>query len=216
MKKTVRRPIKSRNTKWAAAIAKFLAKIGLKPNYISILSVVFAGLAGASLFYIPLMPKELTIILYLLAILFIQLRLLCNLFDGMVAIEGGFKTKSGEIFNDLPDRIADPIILVCAGYSLTSINYAHELGWLAGLLAIMTAYIRLLGGTTGATQLFIGPMAKQHRMAVMTFALLVAAIVFKWNYHEYIITGALSIIVLGCIVTIMRRTIKIIQELENK
>ena len=42
---------------------------------------------------------------------FIQLRRLCNLFDGMVAVEGGFKTKSGELYNDLPDRFSGALIL---------------------------------------------------------------------------------------------------------
>jgi len=52
----------------------------------------------------------------LLAVAGIQGRLLCNMLDGMVAIEGGRQTKSGEIFNDLPDRVADAVIFVCAGY----------------------------------------------------------------------------------------------------
>jgi len=42
----------------------------------------------------------------------------CNLLDGMVAIEGGLKTPAGELFNDVPDRISDPLILVGAGYDL--------------------------------------------------------------------------------------------------
>ena len=34
----------------------------------------------------------------------IQLRLVCNLLDGMVAVEGGMKTKSGELYNDVFGR----------------------------------------------------------------------------------------------------------------
>ena len=51
------------------------------------------------------------------AAVLIQFRLLCNLFDGMVAVEGGLGTPSGILFNDFPDRIADPLILICAGYA---------------------------------------------------------------------------------------------------
>ena len=29
-------------------------------------------------------------------------RLLCNLLDGMVAVEGGKRSKSGELYNDVP------------------------------------------------------------------------------------------------------------------
>ncbi len=40
--------------------------------------------------------------------LVVGVALLANLFDGMVAVEGGLGTPSGILFNDFPDRIADP------------------------------------------------------------------------------------------------------------
>src|SRR4051794_31389569 len=115
--KLVRRPISARNSKWATAIARLLATIGLRPNHISVLSVVFAGCSGACFIVSSTchsVPARVALLLG--AAIFIQLRLLCNLFDGMVAVEGGFRTKSGEVFNDFPDRLADPLILVSAGY----------------------------------------------------------------------------------------------------
>jgi phosphatidylglycerophosphate synthase len=39
----------------------------------------------------------------------IQLRLLCNLLDCMVAIEGGKSAPTGALFNEMPDRFADPL-----------------------------------------------------------------------------------------------------------
>lgn len=213
---SVRRPIKARNRKWALVIAKWLASSGVRPNHISLLSILFAASSGLCVVLSVQYPPYIATSFLLLAAVFIQLRLLCNLFDGMVAIEGGFKTKSGEIFNDLPDRIADPTILVCTGYALTSLPYGSALGWLAGLLAVFTAYVRLLGGATGSTQYFIGPMAKQHRMALMTASFLIAAATRKWNLHEYVLVVALVAICLGCVVTAIRRTFKIINELESK
>jgi phosphatidylglycerophosphate synthase len=47
----------------------------------------------------------------------IQFRLLCNLLDGMVAVEGGKGSVTGPIYNEAPDRIADVLILIGAGYS---------------------------------------------------------------------------------------------------
>ena len=41
-----RRPIAARNTSWAAAIARALAKVPVKPNVISVGSAVFGGVAG--------------------------------------------------------------------------------------------------------------------------------------------------------------------------
>ena len=43
-------------------------------------------------------------------------------------------------------------------------------------MAVFTAYVRLLGGSLGMTQHFIGPMAKQHRMFTLTLVTLLAAV----------------------------------------
>src|SRR6185436_11680096 len=114
---TTRRPLTSRNTRWAAAIANFLAQRGVRPNAISVAIVIFAMGAGLLLYFAGVGTPAPIPWLFVGAAVLIQLRLLCNLFDGMVAIEGGFKTKSGEIFNELPDRFADAFILIGAGYS---------------------------------------------------------------------------------------------------
>ena len=115
----------------------------------------------------------------------IQLRLLCNLVDGMLAVEEGFSTKTGDIYNDLPDRISDVLILVGAGYSRGS-RMRSTLGWLAAVLAVLTAYVRVLGGSLGVTQHFIGPMAKQHRMFALTIATLLSA---DRNDARHAVTG---------------------------
>ena len=114
---TPRRPIKARDTLWAAQVAAWLARVGVRPNTISIASALFAGGAGLCLVSTRETTGDFQPWLFLIAAALIQVRLLCNLFDGMVAIEGGFKTKSGEIFNELPDRFADAFIFVGAGYA---------------------------------------------------------------------------------------------------
>ncbi|SPE59280.1 Phosphatidylglycerophosphate synthase (fragment) [Verrucomicrobia bacterium] len=151
-----------------------------------------------------------------LAVCGMQLRLLCNLFDGMVAIEGGFKTKAGEIFNELPDRFSDAFIFIGAAYSLPGFRWTSELGWAAAVLAIMTAYTRALGGSMGAGQHFIGPMAKQQRMALMTGACVVAIFAAQWPELAKIIPLALALIDAGCLVTIFRRCRKIARVMEEK
>lgn len=188
----------------------------MRPNQISVLSVVFAGLAGACLFFSATMESTWRVALLLGAAAGILLRLLCNLMDGMVAIEGGRKTKSGEIFNDLPDRLADLFILVPPGYSIPELSWGRELGWVAGSLAVLTAYVRVLGGSTGLHQSFIGPMAKPHRMAVMTVACVLATVepVLGWNGR--VMTLALGIIAVGSLITLIRRTWRIVDELEAR
>lgn len=214
--KLTRRPLTSRDTKRAAATARWLAKIGLRPNQISVLSLVFASFAGMALVGVGCVAGHWRAGLFLLAAVCIQLRLLCNLFDGMVAVEGGFKTKSGEIYNELPDRFADVLILAGAGYAVPSSPWLQTLGWMAAALAVITAYVRALGASAGATQHFIGPMAKPHRMAVMTVSSVLMAVLILLGKTLDLVQPALVIICAGCLVTTARRVVRIVEELESK
>lgn len=132
----------------------------------------------------------------------------------MVAVEGGFKTKSGEIYNELPDRFADAFILAGAGYAWGGDELTITAGWAATVAAVVTAYVRALGVAAGASQYFLGPMAKPHRMALMTVACLGAAAAV-WNGWQFDFMGAaLWLVVVGCLITIFRRCRRIVAELE--
>lgn len=215
MPEFLRRPIAARDTTWAAATARWLARAGVRPNLISVASVVFAAAAGACLAALGWIETPAARIACLLgAIVGIQLRLLCNLFDGMVAIEEGRKTPSGAIYNELPDRFADAFLLVGAGYAGPAPAWSIELGWLAAVLAIITAYVRALGGSAGAAQHFVGPMAKQHRMALLTGVCLLALILEIADHTLPVFAWSLPVIAGGCLVTIVRRCRLIVRDLE--
>lgn len=142
----------------------------------------------------------------------VQLRLLCNLLDGMLAVEEGLKTKTGEIYNDLPDRVADVLILVGAGYSIGHLPYGPILGWAAALLAVFTAYVRVLGGSLGLTQRFSGPMAKQHRMFTLTLSTLLAAVEALFALPARAMPAGLAVIAAGSLVTVAGRTQRMLAE----
>jgi phosphatidylglycerophosphate synthase len=213
---TTRRPIRTRGARWAGAMASMLARHGARPNTISLMSIAFALIAGAAFTGIGFVETLwMRIALFVVAVGGIQMRLLCNLFDGMVAIEGGFKTRSGEIFNDFPDQIADPLVLIGAGYCMGTSGYLPVLGWSAAVLAILTAYARVLAASAGAEHRFLGPMAKQHRMAVMTVGAVGSIIECVFGFHGWVLTAALGLIILGCLVTIWRRLRCAIGDLER-
>lgn len=192
-----RRPLKSRETGWARGLAATLARTAVTPNQISVIGVVFA-LAGA-----VLLVKWPTAIGFILCAVCIQLRLLCNLLDGMVAVEGGKSSPTGVLYNELPDRIADALFIVAAGYAA-----GHAwLGWLGALLAALTAYVRAVGGSLGLPQDFRGPMAKPHRMAVLTAGCLIATGESVWNNGtRYALLAVLVIIAVGSALTCIVRT----------
>jgi phosphatidylglycerophosphate synthase len=185
-----RRPLKSRSTSWAAAAARGALRVGLTANQISALGVVVAALGAWAIVAAPGQPW-----LFVVGAACVQLRLLANMLDGMVAVEGGRGGPTGAIWNEFPDRAEDSLFLVAAGYAAG----LEWLGWLAALLAAVCAYVRLLGGTLGQPQDFGGPMAKPHRMAALTLGCLIAVV---WTPA---IEVALGVIAAGTMLTIALR-----------
>lgn len=163
-----RRPLRSRNLKAFQLLASWLARHGVPPNLISLagmLSGIAAGVALASTSLVPGVDRA----LWVAAALFIQLRLLANLLDGMVAIESGRTTALGDLYNEVPDRVSDAATLIGAGYA---VGGSVTLGYVAACIALFTAYVRAIGKAAGAAQEFCGPMAKQQRMFAVTLAAL--------------------------------------------
>ena len=211
-----RRPLKSRNTRWAVRCAQILIRFHVRPNHISILSVVFAALAGVSFLLLNRIGGSVQIVLFLTAAACIQLRLLCNLLDGMVAIEGGVRSPAGDVFNELPDRISDVVVLVPIGYALPNLPWARELAWSAALLAVLTAYIRALGASLKMPQDFSGPMAKPQRMFVVTAGCLLSCLEVLGHRSGNVMSVALVIVAIGSLITVLRRTVRLIRWLEAK
>jgi phosphatidylglycerophosphate synthase len=201
-----RRPLASRSTRWAGFLASAAVRLGFTADGISMLSLVVAAAGAAGLLWAP-RPWNL-----LAGAAAIQLRLLCNLLDGMVAIEGGKKSRVGVLYNEVPDRVADSLFLVALGYVIGT----PWVGWLAALAAAVTAYIRVLGGTFGLAQDFRGPLAKQHRMAVMTVGCLLGLFEDLWNGTHWAVTAAAWIIAFGAIFTCITRIRAIARQLEAR
>jgi len=197
-------------------LALRLAQLGVRPNVVSVAGVIFAVISGVAFVLAADLTGPAGALLLLVAAAGIQLRLLCNLLDGMLAVEQGLKSKTGELYNDLPDRIADVVVLVAAGYSIRSLAYGPALGWAAATLAVFTAYVRVLGGSLGVRQHFIGPMAKPHRMFALTVATLLSAIEASLNLPPRSLPIGLAVIVIGSIATVIRRTSRIANEVKDR
>jgi phosphatidylglycerophosphate synthase len=206
-----RRPLASRDTRLAARIARALADRGVSPNHISQVSVAFAALAGGAFWASGAVTGLLYGAVLVVAALGCQLRLLCNLFDGMVAVEGGRGEADGAFWNEAPDRVADILILVGMGYGAG----APALGWAAATLAVMTAYIRELGSAQGLAADFRGPMAKPHRMALVTGAA-VLAIFLPQLAGWPVLVLVLWLIVAAAALTALRRSAHLIAGLRQR
>jgi phosphatidylglycerophosphate synthase len=201
-----RRPIATRNRKWAQSSTAWLASRNVSPNAISVAGMCACIVAGVALSLTSVSSYR---ILWLIAALGAQLRLTANMLDGMVAIASSRTSKTGELYNEVPDRISDAAVFIGAGFAWGG---NVTLGYIATILAIFTAYVRAAGKIAGAPNEFCGPMAKQHRMLVITLICLYAAITPRsWQMISFrdsqigLVTLGLAVIVIGCVITVIRR-----------
>ena len=207
-----RRPIATRDVRVVQRFASWLARTRISPNAISASSMVFGAAAGVCLAATSFTEGWLWRGTWVAAAVLVQMRLLANMFDGMVAIESGQTSAVGELFNEAPDRVSDAAILVGAGFASGG---SPVLGFTAALLAVGVAYVRALGATAGAGQVFIGPMAKPQRMFILTLVTLYCGLTPRaWQPAEpatgwSIVGFALIVVIAGCIVTTIRRLSRI-------
>ena len=204
-----RRPVKSRGAGWTKACAATLARWGVSPDAISAASAAFAIWGLAAFLWSGQSVGVARILALAGAAAAIQLRLLCNLLDGMVAVEHQRGGPAGPIWNELPDRISDILLLVGAGYAAAATGpaWASAVGWIAALMAVLTAYVRELGRGLGQAADFSGPGAKPHRMALLTVTALLAAVVEpRWAPPGTVLTGGLTLIAGLAAITVIRRT----------
>ncbi len=203
-----RRPLTSRNSAWAGRLASWAVGRGLTPNQISQASMGVA-VVGFALYALSTHGEGVVQFLsLLLAAATLQARLVCNLVDGMVAIEGGKGTKDGPFWNEAPDRVSDFLFFAGAGLAAGQ----PDLGLLAASLAIATAYVRELGRAEGFPPDFSGPLAKPQRMAVLTAGTIFAALYAS----EWTLTVTLWIVVAGTAATILRRSWTLIENLKQR
>jgi phosphatidylglycerophosphate synthase len=210
-----RRPIATRNRKWAQAATVWLASRNVSPNTISIAGMCACMVAGVALAATSICDYR---ILWLVAAVGAQLRLTANMLDGMVALASGRASKTGELYNEVPDRVSDAAVFIGAGFAWGG-NIA--LGYIATILSIFTAYVRAAGKIAGAPNEFCGPMAKQHRMLVITLICLCSTITPRsWQLitpdgsQFGLMTLGLAVIVVGCVITVIRRLNRIAHALK--
>ncbi|EKF19301.1 CDP-alcohol phosphatidyltransferase family protein [Nitratireductor pacificus] len=206
-----RRPLASRDTGWAKTLTRWLAASPVTPNQISMASMGFAALAGLAFWQAGGAEGVVRAILLVLGAVCVQLRLLCNLLDGLVAVEAGKGSPDGAFWNEFPDRIADILILVGLGYGVG----LPALGFAAAGFAVLTAYVRELGRACGQPADFSGPMAKPHRMAAVTAAAVLSLFEPLWSGRGEVLTIALWLIALGTLLTALRRAARLVKALRE-
>lgn len=200
---SARRPLKTRSARWASTLLQGMLRMGIRPNQVSVMSVVFAAGSAACLFAI-IKGWGSPALLWVLAAVGIQLRLVCNLMDGMLAVEGSLKSPDGDLYNEFPDRLSDTIILAALGYAAGGESGIAP-GWICAAGALMTAAVRMHGASLTGKHDFRGPMAKPHRMALATAGCLIMAVLAGIETEVTVLPWILWLMAAGIVVTLFRR-----------
>lgn len=213
-----RRPIASRkHAVWIAA-SRLLARRGVSANAISIFGMI-AGIAAGLAFFFSSHRPELTRAHFVLGAALVQFRLICNMLDGMVALERGTPSSVGELYNEIPDRVSDMATIIGFGYAVNSLPV---LGYLGAALAVFVAYVRAAAKVAGAPQDYRGPMAKQQRMFTITLAAIFCGFApVSWQptiaaQGWSVPAAALALICIGCLITALRRIFRAASILKNR
>jgi phosphatidylglycerophosphate synthase len=206
-----RRPIADTFRKTAALPVHWCVRLGIHPNWVSFSSIVAASVAGLCFWQAHLYPW-----LLIPAVGGLYVRLWLNMLDGMVALASGKASRTGEIANELPDRISDVLIFVGVAHS----GLCHVLtGYWAAIFALLVAYVGTLGQAVGARREFGGVMSKPWRMVALHLGAWTTLGLLWWADGE-IYYGGLTVldwtnllVVAGCVQTIGLRLMRIVRTL---
>jgi phosphatidylglycerophosphate synthase len=209
-----RRPIAQMFRQTAGVAVAWCVRRNIHPNLVSYSSIVAAALAGLCFWQSSAFPW-----LLIPAVGFCYLRLWLNMLDGMVALASGKASLTGEIANELPDRLSDVIIFVGAGYSGLC---EPSGGYWAAIFALLVAYVGTMGQALGVQREYSGIMSKPWRMVTLHVGAWITLGLLWWRDGRIAFGGwtvldyTFLAIVVGCIHTIWLRLSRIVKALQAK
>jgi len=188
--------------------------MGIHPNLVSYSSIVASAAAGLCFAQAGAVPGLLVV-----AVGFCYLRLWLNMLDGMVALASGTASRTGELANELPDRISDILIFVGVAHS----HLCHPLsGYWVAIFAVLVAYVGTLGQAVGVQREFSGLMAKPWRMVALSVGacITLALLWFTAGDIRYrgltVLDWTHLVIIAGCLQTLALRLVRIVRALQQE
>lgn len=198
----------------AHAPVQWCVRLGIHPNWVSYSSIVASAAAALCFWQAGAAP-----VLLIPAVAFCYVRLWLNMLDGMVALASAKASPTGEIVNELPDRVSDVLIFVGVAHS----GLCHPLGgYWAALFALFVAYVGTLGAAVGAEREFSGVMSKPWRMVTLHLGAWITLGLLWWGdgrvrYGDLtVLDWTHLVIIAGCIQTVWIRLVRIVRALQTK
>lgn len=197
--------------------AIWLDKKNISANNLSVLGLVFALLSSVSFWHAFSWTQPLGFRwLLFVAVLSIQARLVCHALATLIAKQSQAYNPERPLYHLLIDRISDIFILLGVGYGLTLFPTATTTAWVTVVVALLSAYLRLLNKLCGLKQsLSAGPMTKLHRMMWLSISVLIA-LFLPLEKAQLLLFISLWTILLGGLFTILFRANDMVHALSWK
>jgi archaetidylinositol phosphate synthase len=154
--------LKQRVQTWLTSTATLFHNLGLTPNHVSILGIIFATLAAVAYSQWHFNP-----LLLILAPVLLLISGLFDALDGVIARIYGEATKFGGFFDSLLDRYADAVVL--CGIILGGLT---NLTWgLAALMgSLLVSYARARAEAAGIKMESVGLAERAERIVLVVGA----------------------------------------------
>jgi len=144
------------------------ARIGLSPNGVSALALLFSGAAGGCFYLARRDP-----LLYLAGAVFVFLNGWLDLVDGALARRLDVDSPAGDFFDHVLDRYAD--ILIIVGLAAGIDRYGIGIAAVTGVL--MTSYLGTQSQAVGLDRVYGGLLGRADRLALVGLVTAVAPLV---------------------------------------
>ncbi len=144
-------------------LAETLNTRGVTANQLSVLSLVFAVMAGIA-FYVQLLP---------LAVVTVALNAFCDALDGCVARSSNCESGKGDLIDHVIDRYADIFIfggIIFGGY------VPWQIGLIALLGILMTSYLGTQAQAIGVGRDYRGLLGRADRLLLVFVVAILNAI----------------------------------------
>lgn len=172
---------------------QFAVRRSLSANALTRAAVAVSALGGVALAFSGAEPR-----LLLVAVPVVGLRLALNALDGMLARQTGTASPTGELLNELGDRLGDLLLLgglVLAGHADLRIGAA-----VLGVVAL-PAMVGITSRAAGGERRYDGPLSKPDRMV----GLAVTAVLAQLVAPSMAVTIYLALLVIGVPLTALLR-----------
>jgi CDP-diacylglycerol--glycerol-3-phosphate 3-phosphatidyltransferase len=176
-----------------AGVERRLVARRVHPDWITGAALALSVAGGACLYLAPARPWLLALVPVVAVV-----RTALNALDGLVARSTGLARPWGEVFNELSDRFAD--VALIGGLALAA-PASLLLGAAAIVMMLLSSYLAILSKAAGGRRQYMGPMGKADRMVLLAVGSPLGFVLPL----EYVYNGILAIVLVGCVVTLIRR-----------